>query len=59
MHLFLMFTLLPGALQAPGISQRMVKSQPALTALEIFPPDIHLAATPVDYRCRRPWRWSK
>jgi hypothetical protein len=42
MHLFLVFALVPGALQAPGISPHLGKTQAALTALEIYPPDMHL-----------------
>ncbi len=45
MHLVILFTLLPGAWQAPGAPQTVATTQPALTALEIYPPDIHLATS--------------
>ncbi|HEV8060153.1 MAG TPA: DUF1549 domain-containing protein, partial [Gemmataceae bacterium] len=45
MHLVILFSLLPGAWQAPGAPQKVATAQPALTALEIYPPDIHLATS--------------
>jgi hypothetical protein len=45
MHLFIMLSLLPGVLQAPAKVQKLLKPVAELTALEIYPPDMHLATS--------------
>jgi hypothetical protein len=45
MHFFIVLSMLPGVLQPPASLKKVVNPSGTLTALEIYPPDMHLATS--------------